>query len=61
MLCSRKVGEAVTKQERDDGYASIYAYSGWFKETFFPEDGSNFLMVLPIEGMVPRYRDEIPT
>lgn len=35
-------------------------YKSWFNETILTRKDSNALVIMPLESMVPRYRDEEP-
>ncbi|KAL3590974.1 hypothetical protein FPOAC2_13179 [Fusarium poae] len=54
------VGKTITKAQRDEGFAKIETYRKWFTETILVEKHSNALIILPLENMAPRYRDEPP-
>ncbi|PGH34679.1 hypothetical protein GX50_02467 [[Emmonsia] crescens] len=55
------VGKTMPKEERDKGLERIGIYGRWFKDTILTHEHSNALIVLPIESVCPRYRDEPPT
>ncbi|KAJ5623416.1 amidase signature enzyme [Penicillium lividum] len=54
------VGQRMSKMERDDGFNKIEIYARWFKERVLTGDRANAFVVLPLENMSPRYRDEVP-
>ncbi|KAJ4251076.1 hypothetical protein NW762_011727 [Fusarium torreyae] len=54
------VGKTITKAERDEGFAQIEVYRKWFTSTILVGKHDNALMILPLENMTPRYRDEPP-
>lgn len=58
---NRDVGKTMPKEERDKGLERIGIYGRWFKDTILTHEHSNALIVLPIESVCPRYRDEPPT
>lgn len=50
----------MSKEERDDGFAKIDIYARWMRNRVLTGDHANALVVLPLENMSPRYRDEVP-
>ncbi|KAK4197147.1 amidase signature domain-containing protein [Triangularia verruculosa] len=50
----------ITKEKRDEGFDRLSVYRKWFRETIFSAHNSNPLVVMPLESMRPRYRDEAP-
>ncbi|KAM0259427.1 hypothetical protein ACHAQJ_003321 [Trichoderma viride] len=54
------IGEKITREQRDEGFAKINAYSKWFQQTVRTGDHANAIVILPIETAEPRYRDEFP-
>ncbi|KAJ5719003.1 amidase signature enzyme [Penicillium malachiteum] len=54
-----ETGKAISKQERDNGFRKVEVYARWFKETILKEDRANALMILPLENLSLRYRDEV--
>lgn len=57
----REAGKLTLKSERDNGVKRIEVYKHWFKSIILAAQDSNALIVLPIDIMTPRYRDEPPT
>ncbi|KAL4939101.1 amidase signature domain-containing protein [Aspergillus oleicola] len=55
-----KIGATVTRETRDAGFKDIDTYAGWFKDTILKDDLSNALVVMPLESICERYRDEVP-
>jgi hypothetical protein len=51
----------MTKEKRDQGFAKIDIYEKWFHDTILTGKHSNALVILPLESMTPRYRDEPPS
>jgi hypothetical protein len=56
----REAGKLISKAERDEAVKRINIYQSWFKSTILAAERLNALVILPIEGMSPRYRDEPP-
>ncbi|KAJ5718895.1 uncharacterized protein N7483_009977 [Penicillium malachiteum] len=56
-----EVGKTISEEERDSGFKDIEAYARWFNEIILKESRANALMILPLESMCPRYRDEAPS
>jgi hypothetical protein len=57
----REAGKLILRSERDEGVKRIEVYKHWFKSVILAAQDSNALIVLPIDIMTPRYRDEPPT
>ncbi|KAI1127063.1 amidase signature domain-containing protein [Nemania abortiva] len=53
--------QGISEEERDKAFAKIEVYKEWLTETIFTGTGSNALVIMPLESMTPRYRDEVPT
>jgi hypothetical protein len=51
----------ITREERDLGFRKMDVYRKWFKNTILTGKHSNTLVMMPLESMGPRYRDEVPT
>ena len=56
----REAGKLISKAERDEAVKRINIYRSWFGSTILAAERLNALVILPIEGMSPRYRDEPP-
>ncbi|OCL12401.1 amidase signature enzyme [Glonium stellatum] len=50
----------ITKAERDEAIRRLLIYRGWFLSQFTNANCGNVLVILPIENISPRYRDEPP-
>lgn len=50
----------ITKAERDEAIRRLLVYRAWFLTHFINANSRNILVVLPIENISPRYRDEPP-
>lgn len=48
----------ILKTERDEASRRTDVFRSWFRATFFK--GSQPLLIIPIENVGPRYRDEPP-
>jgi hypothetical protein len=57
---NREEGQKVSKMKRDDGFNKIEIYVRWMRNKVLTGDRANAFVVLPLENMSPRYRDEIP-
>ena len=55
------VGKNASKKDRDEGFAGLEVFRRWFTKHFLATGNANVLFVIPIEGIVPRYRDAVPT
>ncbi|KAK3392428.1 hypothetical protein B0T20DRAFT_488133 [Sordaria brevicollis] len=53
--------KGITREERDLGFHKMEVYRQWFTNTIFTGKHSNALVMMPLEAMGPRYRDEVPT
>lgn len=50
----------ITKEIRDEGIRRLGIYQEWFLSTVLRAEKENILIILPIEQLGPRYRDEPP-
>ncbi|KAK4228636.1 amidase signature domain-containing protein [Podospora fimiseda] len=50
----------ITKEKRDEGFERLSVYQEWFRKTIFSGDNVNTLVVMPLESVRQRYRDEVP-
>ncbi|KAJ8105970.1 hypothetical protein ONZ43_g7220 [Nemania bipapillata] len=53
--------ETMSQEKRDQDFAKIDVYKQWFTQTVWAGTRSNALIVMPLESMSPRYRDEVPS
>jgi len=51
--------KTISKEKRDEDFRRLGVYKEWFNESFFGET-DNPVIVMPLECMAPRYRDEVP-
>ncbi|OJD30648.1 glutamyl-trna amidotransferase [Diplodia corticola] len=51
----------ITKADRDDAVNRLRVYRKWFTEKVMKPEDRNTIIVLPIEDISPRYRDEPPS
>ncbi|KAM4057223.1 amidase [Hirsutella rhossiliensis] len=51
----------VSKEKRDEDFAKLDVFEKWFHSTILTEKHSNPLIIMPLECVVPRYRDNTPT
>jgi hypothetical protein len=56
----RKFAQTISKEQRDKGFENINTYKEWFEGQILLQAEGNVLLVMPIESMIPRYRDEPP-
>jgi hypothetical protein len=56
----RKFAQTISKEHRDKGFENINTYKEWFEGQILLQAEGNVLLVMPIESMIPRYRDEPP-
>ncbi|PGH08850.1 hypothetical protein AJ79_05854 [Helicocarpus griseus UAMH5409] len=54
------VGKMISKEDLDEAFERVGVYQRWFRNTILTEESTNALIVLPLENVVPRYRDELP-
>ncbi|KAK0111635.1 hypothetical protein ONS95_001980 [Cadophora gregata] len=52
--------QTISKDKRDKGFEHIKTYKEWFETQILSTATGNVLVVMPIESMNPRYRDESP-
>ncbi|KAI0396029.1 amidase signature domain-containing protein [Xylariaceae sp. FL0594] len=50
----------ISREERDRDFAKIEVYRQWLTESVFTGKASNALVMMPLESMTTRYRDEVP-
>ena len=60
-MANRKFAKTLSKEDRDGYFAKIDIYEGWFRDTVLSGQNSNALIIMPLESMTPRYRDQSPT
>ncbi|KAF4992471.1 hypothetical protein FGRMN_7142 [Fusarium graminum] len=53
--------QKLWQTERDIGFGKIDIYRKWFMDHILTGKHANALVILPLESMAPRYRDEMPT
>lgn len=58
--CKRDSVNQVTEIERNEAVAKLDVYRQWILERVFCSRTEHTLMVVPIENLSPRYRDEFP-
>ncbi|KAJ4380400.1 hypothetical protein N0V85_008759 [Neurospora sp. IMI 360204] len=56
-----ELAKGMTQEERDRGFHQMDVYREWFNKTILSGKNSNALVMMPLEKMEPRYRDEVPT
>jgi hypothetical protein len=61
VVLPRSFAKTITKEKRDQDFARLEVYERWFNESILSGQHSNSLVIMPLESMVPRYRDEAPT
>ena len=54
----RDISAKITKKARDIALDKLEVYSKWFCNIIMQVEKQNAIVVLPIENMSPRYRDE---
>lgn len=57
----RESGKTIKKSERDEAVGRVDVFRAWFRGTILPRSGKNSMLILPIENVTARYRDEPPT
>ncbi|KAL9613024.1 MAG: hypothetical protein Q9167_002414 [Letrouitia subvulpina] len=50
--------KSISKTDRDEAKRRIYIFRSWFRDSFFGWESP--LIIMPIENVRPRYRDEPP-
>ena len=58
---ARTFAKGISREDRDEGFARLDIYEKWFNEVILTGKHSNALIVMPLESMCPRYRDEPPS
>ena len=56
-----ELAKGITREERNLGFHKMDVYREWFNKTILTGEHSNALVMMPLEKMEPRYRDEVPT
>lgn len=56
----RGIASKITREERDDAVSKLNVYREWFARKVMRIGERNTIVVLPIEEISPRYRDENP-
>lgn len=51
--------KSMTKETRDQGFERLAVYKRWFEDVVVSRGWP--LVVMPLESMAPRYRDEVPS
>ena len=57
---SRSHAKSVPEKDRNENFERMEVYRQWFQDTIVRREASNPLIVMPIESMSPRNRDETP-
>ena len=55
---SRDLASKITAEERDVAVERLAVYKRWFLEHVMQEGERDTLVLIPIENISPRYRDE---
>jgi hypothetical protein len=55
---TRELAARITKSERDTAVAKLEVYRKWFGCEVMQVEKRSSIVVLPIENISPRYRDE---
>lgn len=56
----RELSAKITRSERDIAVNRLEIYRKWFLKEVMRVDEFDTLIILPIENISPRYRDELP-
>ena len=56
----REVSRLITKDERDIAVERLDVYKEWFLKTVMRTGKYDSVVIIPIEEISPRYRDEPP-
>ncbi|MCJ1251052.1 hypothetical protein MMC30_008283 [Trapelia coarctata] len=56
-----KFAQTISKEIRDSGFKRMEVYQKWFEDTILAATDGNVLIVMPLESLTPRYRDEVPS
>ena len=51
----------MSKEKRDQNFERLAVYKRWFNEVIFSGNSVWPLVIMPLESMLPRYRDEAPS
>ena len=55
---TREISAKITKLMRDVAVEKLEVYRKWFNDHVMQSEKQNTIVVLPIENITPRYRDE---
>lgn len=58
-MLRRDYAKTVTKAARDEAAARLETFRVWFTKTIMNEGLDHTVLMVPMEDMEPRYRDEI--
>ena len=58
---TRNLSATITRDERDEAVRRLAIFKKWFAHEVMEEGQKTTLVVLPIENISPRYRDEATT
>lgn len=58
---NRNFAKNMSKEKRDEDFAKMDVFEKWFHSTILTGKHSNPLIIMPLECVVPRYRDHPPT
>lgn len=56
----RELASKITRSERDDAMVRLEVYKDWFLDTVMKQGSKDTLVLIPIENISPRYRDDAP-
>jgi hypothetical protein len=57
-LLLRELSATITKAERDIAVERLAVYEKWFSDKVLKVGKNDTIVIIPIEDMTPRYRDE---
>lgn len=58
ILLSKELSGKISEAERDIAVERLDVYRRWFSQVMMQVEERNMIVILPIENISPRYRDE---
>lgn len=59
-MLSREDSKTITKAQREDAVERLRVFREWFRKNIIESDKGHAILILPVENVYPRYRDEHP-
>jgi hypothetical protein len=61
LIVHRELSSRITAEAHAEAMHRLEVYKAWFDEVITKLGNARMLVLIPIEKMAPRYRDEMPT